>query len=272
MLLCILCLVHVSVFLTAAPPLHITVMLLCGVLDGDPPTVVQRTAGMAQGRPAANKKRTGGALEGDTSELCSMETHPTRTAGKKNLSQRRPTANKTRTRGALEGDTNEQVVRSMATHPTRTAGKTNLGQGRPTANKTVPSATSPPKSLQRSKTRTWDVTLATDFSGMETPRIALQNTGFTVKQRWTCDLNQSCRRLVERTWGDADFSFADITKRDPHTLPNDIELYIAGVPCQPWAKGGGQAGLTDPKGRLWKQTCETVSINKPKALSDACNY
>ena len=47
----------------------------------------------------------------------------------------------------------------------------------------------------------WDLTLGTDFSGMETVRIALQNMGYKVNQRFRCDVCNACRTLAtELLW------------------------------------------------------------------------
>ena len=40
----------------------------------------------------------------------------------------------------------------------------------------------------------------------------------------------------------------------------------SGVPCPPWARGGAQQGINDPRGRLWVDTLETIVQAKPKAF------
>ena len=112
---------------------------------------------------------------------------------------------------------------------------------------------------------TWDLTLGTDFSGMDTPVQSLTNAGFKVNQRFRCEKNPSCRKLLEymRPNDGSFFDFKDIRKRAPADAPY-VDLYVAGVPCAPWSTDGPQLGLADPNGRLWVNSLEYVQERKPK--------
>ena len=138
-----------------------------------------------------------------------------------------------------------------------------------------PKAKAEPESPHRRATQvrrsnvnnTWDITIGTDFSGPDTPRIALQNRGYRVKQMWSCEKSASCRKLASYTWGKK-YSlkvFKNVLGRDPKLLAS-VDLYIAGVPCQPWAHGGKQQGLECEDGKLWKETILVVRHSQPKAF------
>ncbi len=117
----------------------------------------------------------------------------------------------------------------------------------------------------RRRTETWDLTLGTDFAGMEIPRIALESCGFVTRHRFMCEKNYSCRKLIQYMWPDVEFTFKDITCRDPMEVPH-VDLYVAGVPCQPWSAAGERRGLQDPRGQLWRHVMEYISSRKPKTV------
>ena len=110
-----------------------------------------------------------------------------------------------------------------------------------------------------------DFTLGTDFSGMEIVRVALENTGFKPKDRFACEKMAAARRLTQHTFPNIDTVFEDITNRDLDATP-EVDLYVAGVPCQPWAAGGCHGGLEDPRGRLWVCALKYVTTRRPKAV------
>ena len=95
-----------------------------------------------------------------------------------------------------------------------------------------------------------DFTLGTDFSGMEVVRVALENTGFKARHRFACEKMAVARRLTEHTFPDIEVVYQNITEMDVDAVPA-VDLYVAGVPCQPWAAGGRHGGLADERGKLW---------------------
>ncbi len=126
-------------------------------------------------------------------------------------------------------------------------------------------ATESQRKVRRTVYRMWDVSLGTDFAGLEAPRIALQNMGFLVRHRFSCEINKSCVKLAEHTWGDVEQRFHDIVERNNSMLP-ETDLYVAGVPCQSWSRAGPQSGLQDPRGRLWVHTLDSIVKSRPKAV------
>ena len=89
--------------------------------------------------------------------------------------------------------------------------------------------------------RTMKVTLGTDFSGLETPRIALETTGFVVKQLFTCDSDPNCGRMAAALFGDAERRYEDVQREQSNQAPH-VDLYVAGVCCQPWSSAGKHGG------------------------------
>ena len=86
------------------------------------------------------------------------------------------------------------------------------------------------------------VTLGTDFAGLETPRMALENIGFKVQQLFTCDSDPNCRKMMAALYGDAERVFHDVQRKQSDQAPH-VDLYVAGVCCQPWSTAGKHGGL-----------------------------
>ena len=136
------------------------------------------------------------------------------------------------------------------------------------------------KRVRRRAGNTWDLTLGSDCAGMNMPRLAL--AGFQVRERFRSEINPSCRKLLSYVWPDVDVDCPDMSMRDVAKMPT-VDLYIAGVPCQPWSHAsrveGSPSGLADPRGRLWKDALEYVREKKPKlvvfenvkGLQDVCH-
>jgi DNA (cytosine-5)-methyltransferase 1 len=61
-----------------------------------------------------------------------------------------------------------------------------------------------------------------------------------------------------------EIELGDITKID--SLPNNTNLVVGGVPCQPWSVAGKLKGFDDPRGKLWFDVLRLLNKNKPKAF------
>ena len=85
------------------------------------------------------------------------------------------------------------------------------------------------------------ITLSTDFSGLETPRMALENIGCIVQQLFTCDSDENCRKMAAALYGDAERVFNDVQRKHDNQAPH-VDVYVAGVCCQPWSVAGKKAG------------------------------
>lgn len=49
-------------------------------------------------------------------------------------------------------------------------------------------------------------------------------------------------------------------------LPNNLDLIVGGVPCQPWSVAGKLKGFDDPRGKLWFDVIRLVQKSQPKAF------
>ena len=90
--------------------------------------------------------------------------------------------------------------------------------------------------------KTLQITLGSDFAGLETPRTALENTGFSVQQLFTCDSDANCRKMAAALYGDAERVYHDVQRKPLDQAPH-VDLYVAGVCCQPWSSAGRGGGI-----------------------------
>jgi DNA-cytosine methyltransferase len=83
--------------------------------------------------------------------------------------------------------------------------------------------------------------VGTDYSGMETPILALRALGFNHRHVFSSEICPKARLVIEEKFA-PDVLFGDATKRKAIDLPSKLDLYVAGFPCQ------GFSGLSDLAG------------------------
>jgi DNA (cytosine-5)-methyltransferase 1 len=91
------------------------------------------------------------------------------------------------------------------------------------------------------------IRIGTDCSGMEAPIQALKNLNLKIDHKFSCDINKHARATIKANFPHG-MMYEDLTKRDNKKAPN-VDIYIAGFPCQPFSTAGLQQGFNDEKGR-----------------------
>jgi site-specific DNA-cytosine methylase len=89
--------------------------------------------------------------------------------------------------------------------------------------------------------------VGTDCSGIEAPIQALRQLQIPFNHVFSSDIDKFVIQSIKANYhpgilyGDPDGPYpnGDITKRDVNTIP-DIDLYIAGFPCQPFSTAGSR--------------------------------
>ena len=119
----------------------------------------------------------------------------------------------------------------------------------------------PPKLLKKSV-----ITIGTDFSGLETPSIAMELNNIPYKLAFVCDHQAHLRAFMHARYS-PDIVMDDIRSRDAKQMPS-VDAYILGPPCQPWSGAGLQLGLEDPQGRgdLWFECSSYIQEKHPKVI------
>ncbi|MBD2596820.1 DNA cytosine methyltransferase [Nostoc spongiaeforme FACHB-130] len=61
-----------------------------------------------------------------------------------------------------------------------------------------------------------------------------------------------------------EIELGDVTKITE--LPNNLDILVGGVPCQPWSVAGCLRGFEDPRGKLWFDVIRLVNKSQPKSF------
>ena len=107
--------------------------------------------------------------------------------------------------------------------------------------------------------------IGTDFSGIGSPEMALKLLGIEHKQVFACEIDKYARKSHRAIYGEDYKLYEDITKRD-HTEVEQLDLYVAGFPCQAFSMAGKRKGFEDTRGTLFFNVAEFIKINQPKCF------
>ena len=133
--------------------------------------------------------------------------------------------------------------------------------------------------------------IGTDCSGIDVCVAMLQDLivergvqhRYEVEHVFSSEVDPAARAIIEHNFGPRHL-FADLTKRALYPAPggdarsaaaslrpaaselSDLDIYVAGFPCQPWSTAGKQQGFKDKKGRglIWTHILQFLVVAKPK--------
>jgi site-specific DNA-cytosine methylase len=97
--------------------------------------------------------------------------------------------------------------------------------------------------------------------------MALEDLGIEVDHQFSCDNNAAVKKLILANFKPAIF-YDDVATRN-HTdasVPKDLDLYVAGFPCQTFSAQGKNAGTRDPRGRIVGYVIRYIDVGRPKAF------
>ena len=103
--------------------------------------------------------------------------------------------------------------------------------------------------------------LGTDFGGLEVPALALRHLKVPFKHVFT---SESCA-VVQRlgaTHSRAELVYKDARESLARDRP-DVDVYIAGPPCQDFSVAGQRAGLSGARGKLFEVCLQFVRVRRP---------
>jgi DNA (cytosine-5)-methyltransferase 1 len=107
--------------------------------------------------------------------------------------------------------------------------------------------------------------IGTDFSGIGSPEMALKLLGIEHQQVFACEIDKYARKSHRAIYGEDYKLYEDITKRD-HSEVEQLDLYVAGFPCQAFSMAGKRKGFEDTRGTLFFNVAEFIKINQPKCF------
>ena len=123
------------------------------------------------------------------------------------------------------------------------------------------------------------IRVGTECSGMEPLPWVFKRLGIldAFQLVFSCEKDPHCRRVISQcrhAWGPESAQgttphvmLEDIMTRNPEHLP-DIDLYVAGFPCQPFSAMGLREGVSDRhgRGRIITHVVAALEAKQPKAF------
>lgn len=106
--------------------------------------------------------------------------------------------------------------------------------------------------------------VGTDFSGIGAPEMALKYLGIDFESVFACDIDKYARQSFEQLHKPKKF-YNDITTRN-HKEVEQLDLYVAGFPCQAFSIAGQRKGFDEARGTLFFNVAEFIKINQPKVF------
>lgn len=108
------------------------------------------------------------------------------------------------------------------------------------------------------------IKVGTDFSGIGSPEAALKRLNIPHKNIFACDIDKYAKASFLELNNPVTF-YDDITSRN-YSDVEQLDLYVAGFPCQSFSMAGNRAGFSDIRGTLFFNVAEFIKINKPKCF------
>lgn len=99
------------------------------------------------------------------------------------------------------------------------------------------------------------------FDGISCGRVALERAGIPVEAYYASEIDQHAIRVSQDNWSDI-IHIGDVTKVKGEDL-GEIDLILAGSPCQGFSKHGAMRGFDDPRSRLFWHFVRLVEECKP---------
>ena len=106
--------------------------------------------------------------------------------------------------------------------------------------------------------------IGTDFSGIGAPEMALKYLGIDFKSVFACEIDKYARQSFEQLHNPKTF-YNDITVRN-HKEVEQLDLYVAGFPCQSFSMAGKRKGFEEARGTLFFNVAEFIKENQPKTF------
>ena len=100
------------------------------------------------------------------------------------------------------------------------------------------------------------------FDGMSCGQIALNRLGIKVDKYYASEIDKYAIQITQKNYPDT-IQVGDITKLNPNDF-KDIDLIMAGSPCQGFSFAGKQLAFDDPRSALFFEFIRLLKAIKPK--------
>ena len=100
------------------------------------------------------------------------------------------------------------------------------------------------------------------FDGMSCGQIALNRLGIKVDKYYASEIDKYAIQITQKNYPDT-IQVGDITKLNPNDF-KDIDLIMAGSPCQGFSFAGKQLAFDDPRSALFFEFIRLLKAIKPR--------
>jgi len=101
------------------------------------------------------------------------------------------------------------------------------------------------------------------FDGMSVAQNALKQLSIKVDNYYASEVDKYAIASTQRNFPNT-IQLGDVTLLNESNLPKDIDLLVAGFPCQAFSIAGARKEFADPRGQLFFDMMRVISIVKPK--------
>ena len=101
------------------------------------------------------------------------------------------------------------------------------------------------------------------FSGIGGIDLGFEQAGFEIA--WANDMDASACKTYRHNFPNTHLIEGDVRDVDPRTL-SDIDVLVAGFPCQPFSIMGYRRGFKDPRGNLFFEISRFIDIKCPRVV------
>ena len=108
------------------------------------------------------------------------------------------------------------------------------------------------------------IKVGTDFSGIGSPEASLKRLGIRHHNVFACDIDKYAEKSFLEL-NKPDKFYKDITTRNYKEVPQ-LDLYVAGFPCQSFSMAGQRKGFNETRGTLFFNVAEFIKVNQPECF------
>lgn len=101
------------------------------------------------------------------------------------------------------------------------------------------------------------------FSGIGGIDLGFEQAGFEIA--WANDMDFAVCKTYRHNFPNTYLIEGDVRNIDPCTLP-DIDVLVAGFPCQPFSIMGYRRGFKDPRGNLFFEISRFIDVKRPRVV------
>jgi DNA (cytosine-5)-methyltransferase 1 len=103
------------------------------------------------------------------------------------------------------------------------------------------------------------------FSGIGGLELGAYMAGLEVDWKWQVEIDEFCRRVLERRFPECNRSVVDVTQAGSRNLPR-VDVMCGGFPCQDLSTAGRGAGLAGERSGLFYEYARIIRELRPRVV------